>query len=270
MELTWENIREAGNSGMFYPATSVEIERFISVFNKELHEIKGKEFLNIKPRAIISPHAGYVYSGFTANAAHKTLANAKPECIVVIGPSHYVYFRGVSAAFVNYYETPFGNLEVDKVFLEKLHKRFGFQFNKTAHYKEHSTETQMPFIAYYNPQAKIIELVYGDTGENLIAAIIKEVLKNKECAVVISSDLSHFHTLTTAERLDGICIKAFENKNMDLYGAGCEACGISGIKAVTKVALESGFDTALLDYRTSADASNDTSRVVGYMSGVVW
>ncbi len=270
MELTWQKLREAGNSGMFYPADGNEIEKFIGIFNKNISIIRGKDFLNVKPRAVISPHAGYVYSGFTANTAHKTLSNSKPGCIVVIGPSHHVYFRGVSAAFTQYYETPFGNLETDTVFLEKLHKKFRFSFNEAAHYKEHSTETQMPFIAHYNPQAKIIELIYGDTDFNLIAEIITEVLNNEKCAVVISSDLSHFHPQTTARQLDTVCIKAFENKEIRMFDEGCEACGITGVKALTKVAEKQELNTALLDYRTSADTSGDTSSVVGYMSGVVW
>jgi len=270
MELIFEKYRKAGNSGMFYPSSRVEIDKLIEVFNKNLPLVKGYSYMNKKPRAVISPHAGYVYSGFTANAAHKALANSKPQCIVVIGPSHHVYFKGVSAAFTEYYETPQGILKTATDMLETLHGKFAFVFNKEAHYKEHSTETQMPFIAHYNGQARIVELIYGDAGMNLVAEIISEVLRNDNCAVVISSDLSHFHTEATARWLDAICIKAFEKKDVKMYGEGCEACGITGLKALTKVASDNGYNTALLDYRTSADVSNDTGRVVGYMSGLVW
>ena len=263
-------IRDAGNRGAFYPATCEEINKYINIFNDEIHRISGKELLSIKPRAIISPHAGYIYSGFTANAAHKTLANSRPKTIVVIGPSHHVFIEGISAAFTDYFETPCGMIETDQELLKKLDTQFGFEFNEMAHYKEHSTETQMPFIAHYNPQASVVELIYGRTGHQQVAEIIEEVLKQKDTAVVISSDLSHFYDLHTAAELDAICIEAVKTKDTGLFDKGCEACGITGIKAMVETAVKKDLQTGILDYRTSADTSGDTSSVVGYMSAVIW
>ena len=267
---TLKNIRKAGNRGAFYPYTCEEIERFITLFNRSTDELPNKKLLTIKPKAIIAPHAGYIYSGFTANAAHKTLANSQPQTIVVIGPSHHVFIDGISAGMAKYYETPCGDLETDIPLLEELDRKFSFDFNETAHYKEHSTETQMPFIAHYNPQARIIELIYGRTSYQEIAGIIEYILQKPETAVVISSDLSHFYDLAYAEKLDSLCLKAVQDQNMLLFDQGCEACGITGIKAITKVALDKKLHSGILDYRTSADASGDTQRVVGYMSAVFW
>jgi len=269
MEIT-DKIRQAGNRGTFYPSTCGEIENYITVFNKNLGDFSQNKFYNKKPKAIISPHAGYVYSGFTANMAHRILANGKPETIVVIGPSHHVYIEGVSAAFTEYYETPCGMIETDLKLLKKLNSRFDFEYNKTAHYKEHSTETQMPFIAHYNPQASVIELVYGRTGYGFVSEIIEEVLNYENTAVVISSDLSHFYPLSTAEKLDAVCIEGVKSKRVDFLEKGCEACGITGIEAMIEAANKLNLESGILDYRTSADASGDTSRVVGYMSAIFW
>ena len=270
MELNWQKLRGAGNRGAFYPAEKKDVIKFIDLFSQQTDKINGKELLPLMPRAIVSPHAGYVYSGFTANAAHKTLANSKPSTIVVIGPSHRVFFRGVSAAFTEYYETPFGLLKTNKELLQKLDRKYNFLFEETAHYQEHSTETQMPFIAWYNPQATIVELIYGKTGEGLVSEILTDVLADPGTAVVISSDLSHFYPEQKANLLDEICIRAFEKQDLFLFNKGCEACGIVGIKALVKTAQYYGWESGVLDYRTSADYSGDTTSVVGYMSGIVW
>jgi AmmeMemoRadiSam system protein B len=265
-----KKIREAGNRGAFYPSSCTEIESFINIFTKNIGKIQGEKFLNIIPRAVISPHAGYVYSGFTANAAHKTLANSKPKTVVVVGPSHHVYFEGVSAAFTEYYETPCGFIETDMELLKELNSKFELDFVELAHYKEHSTETQMPFIANYNPQASVVELIYGKTDYEYLAFIIDEVLKDENNSLVISSDLSHFYSLETAEKHDNVCISAVKNRNLQLFDAGCEACGIIGIKALMKNVVDKNMNTAIIDYRTSAEASGDTSSVVGYMSAAIW
>ena len=271
MELNWQRLREAGNRGAFYPAEEKNIIKFFDLFSQKTDKITGKkELLPLMPRAIVSPHAGYVYSGFTANVAHKTLANSKPSTIVVVGPSHRVFFRGVSAAFTEFYETPLGLLKTNKKLLEKLDRKYNFLFEETAHYHEHSTETQMPFIARYNPQATVIELIYGKTDENYLSEILNDVFIDAGTAVVISSDLSHFHPEQKANLLDEVCIRAFENQDVNLFDKGCEACGITGMKALVKTAQDYGWKSGVLDYRTSAGYSGDTTSVVGYMSGIVW
>ena len=141
------DVRKAGNAGSFYPANPRDIQKFIEIFNKAASESNRlKEALKLEPKAIISPHAGYIYSGFSANIAHRVLANKRVKRVVVIGPSHHVYFKGLSGSFFKEYETPFGNIEIDLDYLAIINKNFGLTFAKDAHYKEHSTETQMPFI----------------------------------------------------------------------------------------------------------------------------
>ena len=264
------SIRIAGNRGAFYPAECGEIEKMIAHFNGILDQaLRDKEILNEKPRAIIAPHAGYIYSGFTANIAHRILGNARPKRVVVIGPSHHVYFEGISGSDYDRYETPCGDLEIDREYLAGLKERFGLTFVPEAHEKEHSTETQMPFVRHYEPETKVVELIYGRIDYTALVPILEAVLSDPNNAVVISSDLSHFYTLEQAKQLDNICLAGVAEEDLKILDQGCEACGILGIKAIVAVAKEKGWKTQLLDYRTSADASGDTSRVVGYMSALV-
>jgi len=259
--------RLAGVRGEFYPKSCSEIKKMINGWNKIVDEkLTEKSVLKEIPRAIISPHAGYIYSGFTANFAHRLLANSKAKRVIVIGPSHRVHINGMSGSEMKLYETPCGDLEIDGDYLKLIKKSFPIEFSKKAHSVEHSTETQMPFIKHYLPNAKIIEFIYGNADYRKIAKLISEILKDKNNVVVISTDLSHFYTQENAKKLDNICLNAILKKDVSMLEHGCEACGIIGVKAMLEVAKSLNMRVDLLDYRTSADASGDRSSVVGYVS----
>jgi AmmeMemoRadiSam system protein B len=259
--------RVAGVRGQFYPKSCQEIESYIKEYNEILDEnLKDKRVLKEIPRAIISPHAGYVYSGFTANFAHRLLANTYAKRVIVIGPSHHVYIDGLSGTIQQLYETPCGDLKIDIDYLKLIKKSFPIGFLPKAHSVEHSTETQMPFIKHYLPNAKVIEFIYGKADYKKIAKLIVELLKDKSNVVVISTDLSHFYTLENAQKLDNICLNGILKKDISILDQGCEACGMIGVKAMITAANELNMSVELLDYRTSADASGDESRVVGYVS----
>ena len=125
---------------------------------------------------------------------------------------------------------------------------------------------QFPFIKHYFPDAKIVELIYGDIKAKSISEIINFILNKQECGVIISTDLSHFYNLEDANRLDNICLNGIQNLDLDILESGCEACGKTGVKAMLLSAKKLNLTPHLLDYRTSADVSNDNSRVVGYVS----
>ena len=261
------SIRVAGNAGSFYPDSDVEIKSLIEMFNSALESnLKDKELLNIEPEAIISPHAGYIYSGFTANFAHRVLANKKVKRVVVIGPSHHVYFKGISGSFYDKYQTPLGEISIDSEYLHVMKQLFDITFVDEAHKLEHSTETQMPFIKYYQPDVEVIELIYGDVDYAELSTIIDWLLQDSLTAVVVSSDLSHFYSEDRAHSLDSICINGIEKLDTDILDMGCEACGIVGIKALVENAKDENLKSTILDYRTSADITNDKERVVGYLS----
>ncbi len=259
--------RVAKNAGTFYPADANSIKKMIDLFNEILMKNEDyKDLLKLTPKAIISPHAGYIYSGYTANIAHRILANRKVKRVVVIGPSHHSYFEGVSGSFFEKYETPFGDIDIDLEYLNIINKTFGLSFVKEAHSLEHSTETQMPFIKYYQPDVKVIELIYGVNSLEKLAKIVTWLLEDELTSVVISSDLSHFYSLKRANELDAICINGIKKLDNSILELGCEACGLIGIEALNIAAKLLNLKSYILDYRTSADASGDTSRVVGYLS----
>jgi AmmeMemoRadiSam system protein B len=257
------SIRKSYFDGSFYPAQAGEIERYIEAFDKVKHEV-----LHLKPRGLIVPHAGYVYSGFTANLAYSQLEPDRRR-IIVIGPSHRVPYQGMSISLYDEYETPLGNLAVDRPYAETLQKRFDIGFEEAMH-REHSTEVQMPFIKRYCKYAKVVEIVYGNQDPQELSRVIEYLLQDDANLVVISTDLSHFYTEEEANALDSICLKAIAEEDIKMLHRGCEACGKIGVEAMVLAARRLGLNSKLLDYRTSSWASHDTSSVVGYTSALFY
>jgi AmmeMemoRadiSam system protein B/AmmeMemoRadiSam system protein A len=259
--------RVAGVMGQFYPSSCKEITNIIKNWNKILDDrLENKKLLSEVPKAIIVPHAGYIYSGFTANLAYRLLSNSSAKRVIVIGPSHHVYIEGLSVSYQDRYQTPCGDLDIDKDYIDQIQKDFSLIFNQKAHSVEHSTETQMPFIKHYFKDIKVIEFIYGKIDYKIIVQLISTLLQDSSNMIVISTDLSHFYNLKKAKELDNICLNAIKKKDSSLLDNGCEACGMIGIKAMLNVAKDKNLSVDLLDYRTSADASSDESRVVGYIS----
>jgi len=255
--------RKMSVEGSFYPARDVEIERYFEHFSAIYDE--EKTLPDVKIKALIVPHAGYIYSGYTANIAYRVLQKSKIKKLVVIGPSHKMAFDGVSLCRFSSYETPFGDIESSDFLFQKIKEQFSLSCTSQAH-MEHSTEVQFPFIKHYIEDAEIIELVYSYADAESLSKIIDFVLKEEDCGVIISTDLSHFHTLSNAVRLDNICLEAIENIEIKKLQKGCEACGVVGVEALLLSAKKLGLNSLLLDYRTSADVSGDTESVVGYVS----
>ncbi len=257
--------RNMSVAGTFYPAECSEINRYIDTFNEAIKIPPHK----VGARAVISPHAGYVYSGFTANAAYRLIDTERIKRVVVIGPSHRVYLNGASVALYDSYSSPCGDLKIDKAYSQELIDRYvSLSFEPTAH-AEHSTEVQVPFIQHYFDDIELVEIVYGDIDYSSLVPIIEEALSDEENFVVISTDLSHFYTLEDANKLDSICLRAVETMDLSTLNSGCEACGMIGVKAMLDTARKIGLQSQLVDYRTSYDASSDDTRVVGYMSALI-
>ncbi len=259
-------IRKTAVAGQFYPGGAEETERYFDYFNEALEKgIEDPEKLKTRTRAVIVPHAGYVYSGFTANVAHRLLANVGVKRVAVIGPSHRVYLRGTSVGPFDAYETPLGDLKGDAALAKTLAERFGMTYFPEAH-AEHSTEVQFPFLKYYMPDVSVVELVYGDENPTRLAPVIEWLLESPDTGVVISTDLSHYYDIQKAKALDSVCLDAVSTLDPARLHRGCEACGRIGVEAMLIAAKALGLEPLILDYRTSADASGDESQVVGYMS----
>ena len=252
----------------WYGGSCEAIESYIAHFNKIIDENvdknKAEEIFSLKPKALIVPHAGWVYSGFTANFAYRIAAN-KAQKIAVIGPSHKFAFDGISVTLEDEYETPCGNLKIDTYLAKELIEKFEVQNLEYVH-TEHSTEVQMPFIKHYFKNPQIIELIYSNYSPFKLKEIINYLL-SKNVLVIISSDLSHYYDLKTANALDSNCLEAVANEDISLL-KNCEACGKIGIEALILSANENNLTPFIVDYRTSADVSGDTNQVVGYMSAI--
>ncbi len=260
--------RDLAVSGQFYPNTKEELDRYLDHFNKILKE----NHINITPKedlkAIIVPHAGYIYSGFTANMAYKHIPSHIKN-IIVIGPSHKFAFEGASVSLYDTYPTPYGELPINKTLGEDIVSRYDFlTFDEKVHC-EHSTEVQFPFIKKYLKDVKVLEIVYSRADFNDISILIDELLKEKDNMIVISTDLSHFYDLDTANNLDNICLNSILHKDLKIDAKGCQACGMTGVKAIVKTAIGQNLNIQLLDYRTSADITNDRQSVVGYSSFII-
>ncbi len=258
--------RDSAVAGGFYPRSSIEIEKMIKHYNKILDDnLKDRSVLDLKPRAIIVPHAGYIYSAFTANFAFRLFDNIDIDHVVVIGPSHRVYLKGSSISDYDSYETPLGDLTIDKNLINNLKNRFNIPFIPQAH-QEHSTEVQMPFIKRYKPDVNVVEIVYGDEEVSRLSEVVDYLLNCSKTIVVISTDLSHYYDIEKANSIDSICLDGVARLDINRLNQGCEACGKKGVEAMLLSAKKEFLKPVILDYRTSADASGDRARVVGYMS----
>lgn len=250
-------------AGSFYPASQEEIESYLKYFNKVFE--KHFTLIDTCSKAVIVPHAGYVYSGFTANIAYRILKNSNLKRFVVLGPSHRIGFDGISLCEYEEYDTPFGALKCDHEIVKSLQDNFQLSCIPQAHH-EHSTEVQFPFIKHYIPDATLVELVYSSIDATSVSKIIDFLLEQDDIGIIISTDLSHFYTLREANLHDQICIHAIEHLNLEQLDEGCEACGMIGVKAMLASAKKFSLQPHIIDYRTSADVTNDTESVVGYVS----
>lgn len=255
--------RKMNVSGAFYPGRTVEIERYFEHFSTVYDE--EKSLPQLKSRVAIVPHAGYIYSGYSANVAYRILGQSGVKKFVVIGPSHKIGFDGASLCDFSSYETPLGDIDASASLYQALKEKLDLPCVLEAH-QEHSTEVQFPFIKHYIEDAQIVEIVYSYANAAALSQVIDYLLEHSDCGVIISTDLSHFHSLSNATRLDNICLEAIENIDVQKLHGGCEACGKIGVEALLLSAKKFGLKSQLLDYSTSADASGDTDRVVGYVS----
>ena len=255
-------MREMSVAGSFYPNDKHEIIRYINLFNDKY--AKELSLPTIKTKVVVVPHAGYVYSGYTANIAYRLLQKSGVKQYLVIGPSHRVGFNGISMCDDEKYATPFGEIESSQKMQDELAEHFALR--RLIPHEEHSTEVQFPFLKHYISDVKIVELIYGRVSSDEIKKVIDFVLEKEDWGVVISTDLSHFHNLEMANSLDILCAKAITNLDLEELGSGCEACGILGIEAIIKSAIKLNLHATVLDYKTSADVTEDNQRVVGYLS----
>jgi AmmeMemoRadiSam system protein B len=216
------------------------------------------------PKALIAPHAGYVYSGPIAASAYSALGRAAHgiERVVLIGPSHFLPFSGLAVSRAEAFETPLGAVPVDDAARRDVLRAPHVVAADAPHAHEHSLEVQLPFLQVLLDEFQVLPIAAGDATAREVAAALECVWGNEETLIVVSSDLSHYLEYTAARSVDASTAQSILNCSTELSGE--QACGCVGINGLMHVARERELEVRLLDLRNSGDTAAERARVVGY------
>ncbi|MDX1348544.1 MAG: AmmeMemoRadiSam system protein B [Thiomicrorhabdus chilensis] len=256
-------IKEAAVSGLFYPNNSFELH---SMFDQWFVNPVDSSAAEEPPRALILPHAGYVYSGKTAAKGYALWKEAadKIKTVVVMGPAHRVGFQGITTVDFDAVETPLGPLQIDTKLRDSLLTEFPqVEISNYAQQQEHSLEVHFPFIKYLFPDVKVLPLLNGSVQPEEVARVLKTLWQQEGVYFVISSDLSHFHFYEEAQRIDRQTAEMV-NHGEWLGLNGERACGYKGIQGLLELKNDNPFKIQMLELINSGDTAGDKSRVVGY------
>lgn len=270
-------IRNPVVAGSFYPENSSILRNMVNEYlQKAIVKEKQRDILGV-----ISPHAGYVYSGQCAAFSFNAIKKKDFDLAVIIAPSHRFADFDFSLGDYDEYLTPFGGVKVAKNIVNELKDKYNMRTSFHAHNIEHSLEVQLPFLQQIKPNAKIVPIILGEQNpENSrrLARILAEYFKDRldKTVFIISSDLSHYHDNRIATEMDKGLSENFEDLNInkmeeDFQLNKIEACGMGGILTLMNFAKELNYSNPkILDYRNSGEVSGDYKQVVGYLSGCVY
>jgi len=253
-------IRPAAVAGSFYPADAPSLSRHIEAF------LAGTPASSAaRPRAVIAPHAGYLYSGPIAARAYAAIAPWRgiARRVVVAGPAHRVYTEGVAIPSAAAFATPLGPVPLDVAALDELRALPWVETSDAAHAQEHCIEVQLPFLQSVLGDFELVPLVVGDASPEQMAATF-EALWEEETLLVVSSDLSHYLSWTAARSRDERTAQAIVRLDATLVPQ--DACGAAPINGLLRLARGRGLAARALDVRNSGDTAGDRDRVVGYGS----
>ena len=257
-------VRPPAVAGTFYPAQPARLRADVDRYLKQavLPPLSGTV------RAVIAPHAGYIYSGPIAGHSFRALGLqiGAEDVIFLLGPAHYVPVFGVAVGRYRAFETPLGQIAVDEATEERLVEISpDFVIRNDAHQPEHSLEVELPFLqALDSNDLRIVPLLFGRTDPQRVAeALLPFIRENPSAKIVVSSDLSHFYPYEAARRLDTAFLDAVIARDLRAVARG-EACGRDPILTLMTIADHLGWEPHLLDYRNSGDTAGDRQRVVGY------
>jgi len=217
------------------------------------------------PKALVVPHAGYVYSGAIAASAYARIVPARSTIrrVVLLGPSHRVYVRGLAVPGVDAFRTPLGIVPIDASGRDAALDLAGVRVDDRAHAHEHSLEVQLPFLQSVLDDFELLAFSVGDATVDEVTAVLDVCWGGPETLVVISTDLSHYHGHDEATRLDARTAAAIVACRPDDVGDS-DACGAYPLRGLLQAASERGLSVERLDLRNSGDTAGDRHRVVGY------
>jgi AmmeMemoRadiSam system protein B len=256
-------VRLPAVSGLFYPKDADGLRRTLRAL---LAAPRGPAADARPPKALVVPHAGYAYSGAVAAAAYRRLEGISGHIrhVVLVGPSHRVRIRGLAMPSCDFFATPCGEVPINDVARSHLRELGLAGIADAPHAIEHSIEVQVPFLQAVLTDFDVLPIAVGQVPGGHVARALEAVWGGPETLIVVSSDLSHYHTHSEAEQIDGMTTRSILARRSDLSDE--QACGAEGINGLLEVARARSLKVELVDQRTSADTAGDNSRVVGYGS----
>lgn len=253
-----ERVRVPAVAGMFYPADPVALRRMVRGFMEH-----AKPCSVDQPKAIIVPHAGYVYSGDVAASGYAQIKPEAIERVVLLGPAHRVLLQGLAAPETLSWQSPLGNVKIDFESLKKISTFPQVLFSERAHQEEHSLEVQLPFLQERLGEFKLVPLTVGDASAKEVSEVLNALWGGPETLIIVSSDLSHYERYDQAVKKDS----ATANAIVDLNVRGLDmdsACGLIPIAGLIDQARQRRMRAGLLDLRNSGDTAGPKDQVVGY------
>ncbi len=249
---------------MFYDADPGTLRRDVAGFLERAAR-PGAD-TRAHPKAIIAPHAGYIYSGPVAGSAYATVKSLgeRIKRVVLLGPAHRVYVEGVAASRAAAFATPLGNVPVDQDVIRDLVDELGFlQHSDEAHALEHSLEVQLPFLQEIVHDFDLLPFAVGAAVPGQVDALLERLWGGDETLIVVSSDLSHYRSYEAAREID----RFTSGQIKDLISTaltGEHACGYTPISGLLEAASKRNLRCEVLDVRSSGDTAGPRDRVVGY------
>jgi AmmeMemoRadiSam system protein B len=254
-------IRPTAVAGTFYPGEASTLAAEVAAY---LGEAKRLAAASPRPKAIIAPHAGYIYSGPVAASIYARLAPLRGQVrrVVLAGPAHRVFVRGAAVPATDGFASPLGTVPVDREALAALRRLPFVAVSDAAHAREHSLEVHLPFLQSVLGAFSLVPVVVGDAAPAEMARLFDAVWGASETLVVVSSDLSHYLPYESARRRDRGTASAI--LDFDARLAPDAACGAAPINGLLQAARRRGLAAELVDLRSSGDTAGDRERVVGY------
>lgn len=258
--MAFQAIRPAAVAGHFYPADRDALTAQVQALLA--HAVPGEA--SAPPKALIVPHAGYLYSGAVAASAYAQLQPWREQVrrVVLIGASHRAVFPGVAVPAATAFATPLGEVMLDHEAVFALAQRGNIVVDDRLHAQEHALEVQLPFLQAVLGHFRLLPLLAGMVEVQALAQIFDEVWGGDETLIVVSSDLSHYHPYAEAQRRDQASVAHMLALAPQLTPA--DACGAGPVNALLLAARTHGLEASLLDLRNSGDTAGERSNVVGY------
>jgi AmmeMemoRadiSam system protein B/AmmeMemoRadiSam system protein A len=260
-----ELVRQPAVAGTFYPGVRGPLEEVVDGFLREAASAGRPS--GRAPKAIVAPHAGYVYSGPVAASAYRTLSEARERItrVVLLGPSHQVPLRGLATTSTDAFLTPLGAIPIDRAARDRALKLPQVTVNDEAHAYEHSLEVQLPFLQRTLADFELVPFSVGDASADEVSELLELLWGGPETLIVVSSDLSHYHGYDTARRLDAATTRAIEDLHPEALDRE-SACGRVPVRGLLLCAKRHALEVETLDLRNSGDTAGPKDRVVGYGS----